>query len=108
VKILSIETCTEDLINGYLDDGESYRDFSLRPGNVVKYGPAIPKRDFRDLEHFAGVIGKFDPYALVLEEPIEVEGLEFERVRAIVLSDPRFRKPGEPAGEEYRLGREGG
>lgn len=76
--LLSIETCNEEIVNGYLDDGENYRGFVIRPGKPIKYDGCFPKRDYRDLEHFAGVIGKFDPYAFILKDPIEIESPDFE------------------------------
>jgi hypothetical protein len=36
------------------------------------------KSEFRDYEHFVGVMGKFDPYTLFLKNPMEVDELTRE------------------------------
>jgi len=90
MKILSIETCSAKSIIGYVDDGQAFKSFELTPDSPPVFGPDFPKQDFRDLEHFAGVIGKFDPHAFILAMPIEIEELSFKEIRKIFLTDERF------------------
>lgn len=89
-KIVSVTDCNDELISGYLDDGRSYKRFGLRPDGTVRYGVPMPKKGFKNLEHFAGVIGKFDPYAFVILKPIVVKRLDFQELSEIIKNDPRM------------------
>lgn len=91
MKIIAIETLDEAYINGYTEDGEDYKRFELRPGSLM-WGQVFPKVDYKGLEHFAGVMGKFDEYAVFLDPPIEVPILEFNAVKILLEADPRFQK----------------
>ena len=37
----------------------------------------------RDYEHFAGIMGKFDPYTIFLAEPISVKELTLEELKKV-------------------------
>lgn len=91
MKVISIETCHKQFINGFVDDGESYKSFEVEPGKPASFGFPFPKKDYKSLAHFAGVIGKFDPDCFVLEEPIEVSPFTFDKVREVFLTDERFK-----------------
>jgi hypothetical protein len=92
MKIVSISDWNDKLIAGYVDDGRSYKYFSLTPGGGVEYGKPMPKRRFKNLEWFAEVIGKFDPDAFVLEEPIPVNRLDFRELTNLLSKDKRFHQ----------------
>jgi hypothetical protein len=91
MKVISITTHNDRLIAGYVDDGRNYRRFQLRPNNELSFGPDMPKSDYRGLEHFAGVIGKFNPYTFVLVESIAVERMEFNELAELLAKDDRFK-----------------
>jgi len=84
MKLLSIETCTKTYINGYVDDGYAYRSFELKPDSPPTFGPPLLKTDYRSLFHFAGVIGKFDPYAFIWIEPTPIDNMTFDSIRKII------------------------
>jgi hypothetical protein len=91
MKIISIETCTNKHANGYIDDGEFYMGFEVRPNKPPVFGNYFAKKEFKNLAEFAAILGKFDPDCFVLEKPIEIEELTFEKVRELFLADERFK-----------------
>ena len=99
MKIVSITDHNASIITGYVDTGRSYRRFALFSDKERKtlWGKPMPKRDYRNLEHWAGVIGKFDEYAFVLEEPIELKRLDFAELTNLLSKDKRFHQS---SGEE--------
>ena len=99
MKIVSISGWTGESISGYVDDGRSYKGFHLTLDGV-SYRKPMPKRRWglTSLELFAGVIGKFDPDAFVLEEPIEVGRLDFRALDDLLSKDGRFEKGGNERG----------
>jgi hypothetical protein len=89
MKIVSISEWNDRLIMGYVDDGRSYKGFHLTPDGV-EYDKPMPKKQFKSLEHFAGVIGKFDPDAFVLDDPLVVGRMDFAELSELLRGDERF------------------
>jgi hypothetical protein len=91
MKIISIETCTDKYAVGYVDDGEFYMGFEVKPNQPPAFGNYFPKKEFRNLAEFAAILGKFDPDYFVLEKPIKIDELTFENVREAFVADERFK-----------------
>lgn len=53
-----------------------------RDGRVIIYGNYL-KSDYRDYNHFVGVIGKFNPYIRFFKKPIPIRNLDYVYLRAI-------------------------
>ncbi len=67
------------LIHGFIDAGDYYARFDSSPnGFNIDDENKILKSEYRDYEHFVGVMGKFNPYTFFLEHPIEVSSLDYE------------------------------
>ena len=79
MKLLSIERAGNTFI-GYVEDGHDYKSFEVHEDGTVVFDQAFPKKRFKNYEHFAGVIGKFDPYAFFFEKPIEIERLDYSEL----------------------------
>lgn len=79
MKLLSIEKAENTFI-GYVEDGPDYKSFTVREDGVVIFDQTFPKKRFKNYEHFAGVMGKFDPYAFFFEKPIEIERLDYSEL----------------------------
>jgi|GEM_PF-2120592 hypothetical protein len=75
MKLLSIEKWDNEGYCGYVEDGSNYKRFCLLKGSDPTIGFMYQKKDYRDYEHFAGVIGKFDPESFFLAKPIPLEDL---------------------------------
>jgi len=82
LKILSIEDCG-GTFTGYVEDGEVYRYFEVSPQRV-DLTSEYPKSEYGEYEHFAAIIGKFDPYAMFFKEPKEISNLGYKELQSIV------------------------
>jgi hypothetical protein len=71
MKILAFEDCG-DCITGILETDDAYKSFTLWPSGKLTMEESYPKARYRDLEHFQGVMGKFEPYIFFLKEPVEI------------------------------------
>ena len=74
IKIVAFEPCQSDNKLGILDMGDHYMDFHMVAG-VVSLGKTYPKSEYKDYETFAGVMGKFDPYTIFLQNPVVIAAL---------------------------------
>jgi len=92
VKLLSIETCNSGFINGYIELEGKYAAFSIEKGSAASIRARFSKSNYRSYAHFAGVIGKFDPYAFLLKEPISIAALDFDRLTDLYNATPAFRR----------------
>ena len=64
---------------GFVDAGNMWIRFSFQEGkDFVHYGHQYLKSEFRNYEHFVGVMGKFDPYTFFFKDPVEVDELTEE------------------------------
>ena len=81
MKLIAIETAHDKYANGYVERDSEYIEFGIDADGQVAYGKGIPTTRYRDYEHFAGVIGKFDPYAVFLKKPVKIKKLTLEVVK---------------------------
>ena len=72
VKILAYEDCG-DCITGILETDEAYQGFTLWPSGKLSMEESYTKDRYRDLEHFQGVMGKFEPYHFFQKEPVDID-----------------------------------
>lgn len=73
MKILALENCDNEYYIGFAEDENSYMKFSITKEDYLEYRHTWPKIEFRDYDHFAGVIGKFNPHVEMLIDPIAVD-----------------------------------
>ncbi len=92
MKLLSIETCSSRFINGYVELEGEYAAFSIEKGSTAVIHARFPKSNYRSYVHFAGVIGKFNPYAFLLKEPISIAALDFDQLSDLYNATPAFRR----------------
>lgn len=55
------------------EDAGMYKYMAVTPGEPDEIKAKYPLSEYRDREHFAGVIGKFMPYTWILSEAAEIE-----------------------------------
>jgi hypothetical protein len=92
VKLISMATCTSDFAEGYVEIEKEYLRFNIvRDKEPVIYA-RFKKSEFRNYRHFAGVIGKFDPYAFILSKPIKISGLDLDELVEIYTNTPELRR----------------
>ncbi len=69
MQVVSIEKLGET-IYGCLDDGVSYRIFSIDPEGPVDYEESFYKSDYTDYDHFVLFYSQTDPCTYFLEVPV--------------------------------------
>jgi len=85
-KIIAIEAMGAELA-GYLETDSDYVAFHTS-GDSVVLRHHYPKKDFKDLEHFVGVMSKFDPDTFFLDKPIKVPSLTYAAIKAASTDQP--------------------
>ncbi len=81
VRILSIEDCKGVFI-GYIEDSKVYRRFEVTP-QETRFTAEYPKSEYGEYEHFAAILGKFDPHTRFFKEPKEVAKLDYQGLEAL-------------------------
>jgi len=56
---------------GCIEDKKEYLTFHTE-GIQVIFDQQYRKNDYKDYEHFVGIMSKFDPYTFFFEKPIKV------------------------------------
>lgn len=70
MKLIAVNTSTKEVAVGYVDfDKDHYARFAVKKGEAAKFDRGIPKKNYRDYDHFVGVAGKFDPYTVFFKVP---------------------------------------
>ena len=80
MKIIHLEK-GKDLIAYGIETGTEYQFFTIDRSNSIVPTNSYKKSDYRNYEHFAGVLGKFNPFTFILKEPFEVRQLDFETLQ---------------------------
>ena len=57
--------------------------FAVGPDDRLDLEQTYPKERYRDLAHFQGVMGKFEPYIFFLRKPVEVEAVSFKALKEL-------------------------
>lgn len=78
-----------------------YAEFSLVEGGLPEYQFIFPKESapdkhgnamrIRDYAHFVGVCSKFMPHTVFLENPIQIDELDFKELTGICELYPWFK-----------------
>lgn len=82
MKIISVERMAKGSFAGFYDDGKAYVSFVMNDGSIVA-GHEYKKKDYKDYEHFVGVMSKFDPYVYFMKHPVEVDAINEEVLEKI-------------------------
>jgi hypothetical protein len=92
MQLISMATCTHDFAEGYVEIEKEYLRFNIVRGKEPVIHARFKKSEFRNYRHFAGVIGKFDPYAFILSKPIELNCLDLDELVEIYKNTPELRR----------------
>jgi len=79
MKLVSYEFC-KNYFTGFVEDGDYYRAFVLYDDDRFEFKRGYLKDFFKGSEHFADVIGKFNPYSFFLKYPFELSELTFSQL----------------------------
>jgi hypothetical protein len=80
MKIIQIDKSPDKVFKGWVDEGSFYQQFKM-DGSTLTMRATVPKDIYKDYEHFAAVMGKFNPYISFLKKPIKIDGLTLKEVK---------------------------
>jgi hypothetical protein len=82
IIILELFDAGFDHLTGYMDDGsEAYKRFAVNQRGEIFIEGTYPKKSHGGRIIFANIIGKFDPDVSFLQEPIEVDRLDYNELK---------------------------
>lgn len=82
MNLICITTNDDDYMDGYASNEDVYMQFIVFKDKDIQITKEIPKGEYRDYEHYAAVVGKFDPYAFFFRIGIEIDPENFDGVKA--------------------------
>jgi hypothetical protein len=91
MKLLGVTRRTQEYIVGYVEMGEEYRKFVLHldTGEVdTEFRPPFEKTMFKSYKHFAGAIGKYDMFAILTDDPIEIKEITEAEIDRVIKDRP--------------------
>ncbi len=83
MRLLSCEAQSDGALSTMIEEKESYRAVTVRPDGEIVSNPNMvyPKKNYRNFDHFVGVIGKFMPYYFFYARPEPLADLKYMTVR---------------------------
>lgn len=75
-KIIHLEK-GEDLMAYGVETDSKYEFFTIDKSDKIIPTNSYEKSDFESYKHFAGVLGKFNPFTFILEKPLELAAITF-------------------------------
>jgi hypothetical protein len=89
MKLLAITRNNELGIAGYIETEEGYQQFNAyRNGKDTWFGPMCERRHYRDYLHFEGAIGKWDVFAILTKNPVEIKELTIDEIERVIEGRP--------------------
>lgn len=80
MTLLAIDYDNDEAVNFWVMDGDSYKNvISSKDGETHVLG-SWPKKNYKGLEHFIEVMGKFYPETFFFINPVEVDGLKYDNI----------------------------
>jgi hypothetical protein len=93
VKLLCIDYCGEDQINGFVEIEEEscYATFRAWPGKMAMIDARFSKENYRSYRHFVLISGKFSPHSFFLKHRIQIPSLDYELLAGLYRNIPALR-----------------
>jgi hypothetical protein len=92
MKILSLEKQTPFRFCLWIEDGDQYRKVIVQDGESIEELQAVPVVSYKGYEHFVGVMGKFNPWTIFTDKPVEVPDLKIGRVKKLAVKFNQDRR----------------
>lgn len=81
---------SDDFFSGYLERDGEYFEFECSPDDQIHLKQIALSFPFRDYEHFAGVLGKFNPWSRLLADPIPIDDLTHSVLQLVRSESPHI------------------
>ena len=91
MKLLGITQKREEHWVGYVEIDERYSRFMVPLDGgvgVLSDYCHFKKSEFRDYLHFAGMIGKYDMFAILTKTPVEIKELTIKEIEKAIQDRP--------------------
>jgi len=82
MKVLSTERLGLHKISYWIEDKNQYIHQIISDDGSIEDLTSVPTSDFKDYDHFGGVMGKFNPYTVFMD-PIVIDKLDFETMLGV-------------------------
>ena len=83
MKLLAVEYDNDEAVSFFVLDGDTYKSVKSTKGGGTRIYATWPKANYRDYEHFVGVMGKFIPEVFFFSDPKEVQGMAYEDIHGV-------------------------
>lgn len=80
IKILATEKLGVHKIAFWMEDKINYYNKIITDDDTITDESVVAKSGYRNYEHFALTMGKFDPYTIFMLKPIGIKQLDFESI----------------------------
>ena len=81
IRLIGIDCWSAKRVSGIADlGGPEYFNFLSEKGKepVIYFDCPFFKKEYRNLRHFVGVVGKFAPYMRFSDAPVKVRSLDYQ------------------------------
>ena len=85
LQILCIEKHTPTRFLLWVRDGDKYKKLIVEAGKAIEELTAVPVADYKDYDHFVGVMGKFNPWYIFNDVPVNVTSIDFVKAEELSL-----------------------
>ena len=92
MKVLSTERLGLHGISYWIEDKDQYISQVIDDGNHIEDWAAVPTSNFKNYDHFCGVMGKFNPYTVFMLKPIVIDKLDFETMLGVCNEFEKIRR----------------
>ena len=83
MKVISTEAHGFKPITIWIEDDGYYKKLIVDNNNKIEILTRVATKKYDDYAHFAGVMGKFNPYTIFMKDPVTVKRLDFKELNDI-------------------------
>lgn len=83
MRVISTEAHGFKPITIWIEDGGYYKNLIVNNNNEIEILTKVATKKYKNYDHFAGVMGKFNPYTIFMKDPVTVTKLDFKELNDI-------------------------
>lgn len=83
VRLIALEQIDGGGYVGWVEHKNHYNSFFTHEDVVTQASFKYIKKDYKNYQHFRGVLGKFEPETFTFKKPIEVKSLSIKHIEEV-------------------------